>query len=462
MDMLLSALASDIASRIISFLVAKYQKQASTEKMIRLHQLLLRARTIIQEADCRHISNQGMLLQLRQLRKLVFESYHVLDTFKGQAQVSSQSFDLNRIQVTMESLESTIGGLKEFAVFLMDCPRILRQPYSTYLFVERCMFGRHMEKHHIINFLMQSSGSPLQVLPVVGPVEIGKRTLVEHVLEEETVQRKFSRVVRLKSDDLNNLQNDGAMKRHKLISPGERCIIVVELEHDTDLMAWRRLHSSLSKMNIMSKVILISGLHKASKLGTTQALVLKRMHPDEFWYFFRTLCFGSENPDEHQVLLSIAMKIAPLMKGAFLCAHILSRLLRANLSAQYWRHILDLKIKGVKLHLQVFGEHSTDRIGKSRSYIVSNYIPDDHTVILCNSIHRRSRGWVDRGVPKIMVEDIINRSAAIPSEGEIEVLLWQSPIAPYYSYMGNCVIKKASQVVPKERGLKRKRRVMKA
>lgn len=59
MNILLSALASDIVSRFISSLVVKYQRQSTTDKLARLQQLLLRARTVVEEAEGRHISNQG-------------------------------------------------------------------------------------------------------------------------------------------------------------------------------------------------------------------------------------------------------------------------------------------------------------------------------------------------------------------------------------------------------------------
>ncbi|EEE54868.1 hypothetical protein OsJ_02358 [Oryza sativa Japonica Group] len=230
------------------------------------------------------------------------------------------SFNLKKIQVTVGSLESTIGDMKEFVVFLMDCPRILRQPYITYLFMERCMFGRHKEKAHIISFLMQPSNSTLEVLPVIGPREIGKKTLVAH---------------------------------------------------------------------------------KVSRLGTTPTLQLKEMHPDEFWYFFRTLSFGSENPDEHQVLLPIAIKIATLMSGDFVCANVLS-----------------------------------------------------------SSSYSTTRNLVECGTRKIASEDISLKGVAAPSEGSFELVKWRSPIPPYYSYLvKECVVQKASEVVPEDRGLKRKRRV---
>ncbi|KAF0916316.1 hypothetical protein E2562_005919 [Oryza meyeriana var. granulata] len=98
MDILLSALASDVASRIISFLVAKYRKQTTMDKMITLQQLLLRARTIIEEADGRYISNQGMLLQLRQLRIVMYEGHHVLNTFKRHTEKFFLSLAIDKLE----------------------------------------------------------------------------------------------------------------------------------------------------------------------------------------------------------------------------------------------------------------------------------------------------------------------------------------------------------------------------
>jgi hypothetical protein len=119
--------------------------------------------------------------------------------------------------------------------------------------------------------------------------------------------------------------------------------------------------------------------------------------------------------------------------------------------------MLDRMIKGQRLHFHLFGEHANDRVGKNRSHIVFDIA--DGTIILANKIYTSTTSLEDTGVPKITVENLLNKTAIIPTEGNFEVLRWQSPIAPYYSYLGNCVNRKASQVVPKERYLKRKRKV---
>ncbi|KAF2950891.1 hypothetical protein DAI22_01g220300 [Oryza sativa Japonica Group] len=409
MDILLTALASDISSRVISFLVAKYRKQNTMDKMIRLHRLLLRAFTIIEEVDGRYISNQGMLLQLRQLRIVMYKGHYVLDTFKGHA--------------------------------------------------ERCMFGWHMEKDHIIDFLMQPSIFSLEVLPIIGPQEIGKKTLVEHVLNEEMVKRKFSCIICLNSDGLRNLLGDGSpIEQNNLIYSNGKCLIVVELQHDNDLIAWRRFQSSLSMIKFVSKVILISSVQGVSRLGTTQALRLKKMRKDEFWYFFKTLSFGSTNPDEHKELIPIAMKIAVLINRDFIGAHVFSRLLRTNRNAQFWRRMLLFLNKVIECNLHVFGEHVSDIVGSNRPYyVLSNR--DDAPHIWCTSSNTIPGHLVDWGSTIITMEGIMSESVALPTEGNFQVIRWQSPIAPYYSYISNCEIRKVSQVVSEEKCPKRNRRL---
>lgn len=57
-------------------------------------------------------------------------------------------------------------------------------------------------------------------------------------------------------------------------------------------------------------------------------------------------------------------------------------------------------------------------------------------------------------LPKITAEDILTGKGTIPSKGHFELLRWQSPIPPYYSYVANCVVKEAEKVVPKENCLR--------
>jgi hypothetical protein len=68
MDLAISAVTSDLAGRFISYLVSKCSDHlCSQAKVERLHQLLLRVHTVVEEADGRYITNSCMLIQLKAL-----------------------------------------------------------------------------------------------------------------------------------------------------------------------------------------------------------------------------------------------------------------------------------------------------------------------------------------------------------------------------------------------------------
>jgi hypothetical protein len=198
MDAVLYAVLGDLTSRFISFIVDKYQVRDATNAnndISRLQQLLLRASTVETEAEGRRVTNPAMLLQLRQLREA--RGFFVMDTSiigipRTRTKRRATTSNNYNLQDDMDNLEAKLDGMREFILILMHCPRIVRQPYSAYMFMERCMFGRHAEKERIVNFLLHPcSSSSLDVLPVVGVHNVGKRTLVEHACREEKVQGTF-------------------------------------------------------------------------------------------------------------------------------------------------------------------------------------------------------------------------------------------------------------------------------
>ncbi|XP_062208789.1 uncharacterized protein LOC133910297 [Phragmites australis] len=286
MDAVVSAVVGDLIGRLISFIIEKSQTQAATNdnRIARLQRLLLRASTVVEEAEGRRVTNSGILLQLKQLREATYRGYYVLDTSELRASQPKRRVAVStyNLQSDTDNLEAALDGMEEFLLVLMHCPPIARQPYSVYLFMERCMFGRHAEKEHIVNFLRLPCSS-LDVLPVIGPSYVGKRTLVEHACREEIVQRNFSHILRLSGDDLKNLGNNNALDSCRKLG---RFLIVVELVHDTDEVAWGKIYHALGHRASGSKAILISRMDQVSSMGTTQTLRLTRLQQEEYWYFF--------------------------------------------------------------------------------------------------------------------------------------------------------------------------------
>lgn len=453
MNTVISAVLSDLISRSISFLIKKSQAHVSNtdNKISRLQRLLLRASTIVEEVEGRQITNRGMLLQLKKLKEVTYRGYYVLDTKTDISEVSQCKFGSD-----MDDLEAALDGMKEFLLILMRCPPVVRQPYNTYLFMEQCMFGRRMEKEHIINFLMHPFSS-FDVLPVTGPSYVGKRTLVEHACKEEVVKTNFPCILHFRSVDLNNLvASDGTMDNcSKLIPSNGRFLIVVELAHETDELAWDKLYRSLCRRLSNSKAILISGMSQVSDLGTVPALRLTRLHEEEYWYFFRVLAFESTNPyDHHPDLASIAKEIATEIDGYLMITSVVTRVLRANMNSQFWRRALWYIRKSKQMCTIVFGEDPD--ISKRRFCPYFCSFSDGSSLIFCYNRYEIPVSMMQGGVAGAMTaEDVLN--GRVMKHGEKFNLINQSPMPPYHYYVTNCIVEKSQNADSRGKCLKRKR-----
>ena len=75
MEALISAVLGDLASRAISFVVDKCREQRTAEEDLqRLHQLLLRLRAVVEEAEGWHVTAK-MICQTSMMTKQMFRGY---------------------------------------------------------------------------------------------------------------------------------------------------------------------------------------------------------------------------------------------------------------------------------------------------------------------------------------------------------------------------------------------------
>ncbi|KAG2600348.1 disease resistance protein RGA2-like [Panicum virgatum] len=499
METIVSAVTSDLLSRALSVVIQRCKRPKAEEaehKLQRLQRVLLRADAMVKEAEGRHIGNQAMLRQLEMLRQAMYRGHYMLDTVKcrgqeGDGEVSSglpvtlprfssarhrlPSFpitsskknlkntmpnteSLNKLEKMRNGLETLMDDMVEFTVFLEGYPRIPRQPYSTYLILDKVMFGRQMEKETIINFLLRTGvaacdESP-KVLPIVGAAWVGMTTLIEHVCLDERVREHFSSIVFFTEDDLgaqgmaSPLPPDiGVIKHQDLTATSYgRSLSVIELAGDMDEETWSRLYSSAaSSMAHGSKIIVASRSEKISGLGTTQeALRLRHLPRDAYWYFFRTLVFGSANHEDQPKLASLAMEIAALTNGTFLGANIMASMMRANLNARFWSRLLQCLRDYTSRHLLMFGEHPADLIQKGRPVYACRMTQQSQISILGGNIYQKGpyqKCSTQNDVSKLTAQDII--TGCVTHEGKFTALTWRSTIPPYYTYFVNCESQKA-------------------
>ncbi|CAO1945806.1 unnamed protein product [Urochloa humidicola] len=499
METIVSAIMSDLLSRALSMVIQRYKRSRAEEtehKLQRLQCLLLRVDAMVEEAEGRHITNQAMLRQLEMLRQGMYGGHYMLDTIKyrgheGEGQVTSgqpvitlprfssakplSSFpitsskenlkntelntqSLKKLERMVDGLETLMSDMVEFTMFLQGYPRISRQPYSTYLILDKVMFGRQMEKESVINFLLRTgvdaSGECPKVLPIVGAAWVGKTTLMEHVCLDERVREHFKSIVFFTEDDLDarnvaSLRDSGVIKHQDLTATSHgRSLVVIELAGDMDEETWRRLYSSASSsMARGSKIIITSRSEKIVTLGTTHALRLMHLPQDVYWYFFRTLAFGSMNPEDHPKLASIAMEIEELLNGAFLGANILGSLMRDNTNTRFWFRVLHCVRYYMRKHELVFGENPLDLMQKGQP-VYAWRMTQSQNAIMVSNVHQKCSTQND--VPKLTAQDIMK--GCVTHQRKFRAVIWRSRIPPYYTYLASCASQKAGRsMVSKKR-----------
>ncbi|GJN07526.1 hypothetical protein PR202_ga25364 [Eleusine coracana subsp. coracana] len=200
---------------------------------------------------------------------------------------SGRSQIAGELQGILEGLETIIQDAAEFVQLSGRYPRLARQPYSMYLLLDNFMFSRQMEMEHIMNFLHHGAQDPsaehLGVLPIVGPVNVGKSILVEHVCMDEGVRGHFSQIMFISGSDLSGedmvtLANEtGVIKYENQSGSAEaRILIIVEADRDINEDSWQRLYSaSKARLARGSKIIVTTRSDKIIGLGTTLPLRLQ-------------------------------------------------------------------------------------------------------------------------------------------------------------------------------------------
>jgi hypothetical protein len=229
MDMIISAVLGEAISRSISFVISRSSKQKVPDDVQdSLQRVLLRAQVIIDEATGRHITNQGMLHQLGKLRDAMYQGNYILDTSiyqshdleDGKDSVVSHSLSLCKVNSPrgissstrkIEILEQLQHAVNNLSSMVLDVKELVYSGRATLgctasltacisCSVTACLAARW--KHilllasywiHILLLDTHPRGSEeLEVLPIVGPYEVGKSTLVSHVCKDERIHDHFS------------------------------------------------------------------------------------------------------------------------------------------------------------------------------------------------------------------------------------------------------------------------------
>jgi hypothetical protein len=400
----------------------------------------------VEEAEGRHITNDHILSHLKALTDGMYRArfaleaadidvggYDVVDRRRSLA-LSSPFNRAKRLRVdglvfgrdnhgekltaAIEDLESlTRDCMREFVLLMQGYPRRVRRPVATTLYMDRRVFGRHVETERVVNFLLQPvpAGSPpyLSVLPIIGRVKAGKTTLVRHACDDERVRGHFSLVESFQLDHVvregglpgqTSWASDGGqyiagvrriLGKERFAS--RRSLLVFEDAWPIDPSAWSAFAASPAATSLAagSKLLLTSRDADHACLGTVEPVVLRPLPQEEYWYYFKAFAFSGMDAGDHPRMAAMGKEMARQLGGSFLGARMVGTLLRSKFDVRCWRRLMEAIVKcsgrrpvHVNFLLELLSNH-----GKLQSY-GSSASPPRLTLreALCNHAAARISG----------------------------------------------------------------------
>uniref|UniRef100_A0ACD6A728 Uncharacterized protein n=1 Tax=Avena sativa TaxID=4498 RepID=A0ACD6A728_AVESA len=402
-----SAVVGELAGRVISLLAGQFKGQERTEaKLRKICHMLVKVHSAIEEAKGRRITNNGTLEWLSELNGGLYQGRYLLDTVGCREQetaedhnkVDSQPFSFSlfnpakrvksllcrhevgvgeKIDRVVRILETLSGDLREFLMLLHSCQPIHR-PLGTNILVEGQMFGRHVEKERIINFLLHDGGTgagtgELGVLPIVGGMGVGKTTLAQHVCDDERVRGHFpviiyssfsytlaimargeaTRVINSEQalgDAHSFLESVHVVKAEKYLLTKRFLMVFQEVDMRKKQMLEELLRILRRHGKHGSKIIIItSNRSVASSMGTVEPIRLKALPYPEYWFFFKAHAFPGRDVEEDPRMVAAGKAIAGKLNGSFFGAKIVGPVLKARPNPRFWSKVLRSNIVGMSL-----------------------------------------------------------------------------------------------------------------
>lgn len=396
-DAIFSAFVSDMVSRVISLVFEHFGHQPSTEaKLQRVCHMLIRVHSVIEEAKGRQINNDGTLQWLSELIDAEYQGRYFLDTIRsgehefeedehgGDKVAPRRVFSLSvfnplkRVRIAtkdtlsqpdggvheidrvLERLQGISGDLKEFIMLLQDCQPI-RRPLATNIFVDGQMFGRHVEKQGIINFLLHDGGGSmgnLGVLPIAGDIGVGKTTLVQHACDDARVRNHFPVIILCYAIAANGgitaLQSKHVIKSAGMNSDDPLQLFNGNFDNKRFLIVFENMDMHQKKMlegllpvlrrgKEGSKVIITTKNPSVATIGTVEPIVLKVLPFSEYWFFFKAHAFAGSDIEENQRLVALGKAIARKLNGSFFGAKIVGGVLKNYPNPKMWCEVLGKK-----------------------------------------------------------------------------------------------------------------------
>ncbi|KAM0863269.1 hypothetical protein ACQ4PT_044711 [Festuca glaucescens] len=394
-EVVLPAALSELLARLFSFALDNFPRLggrgSGDAHRRRLERLLASIGGTVEEAEGRHITNDHLLSHLKALTAGMYRARFALEAtdvdvgnrrrslalsppFNSAKRLRVASLVFGRdnhgekLAVAIEDLESlTRDCMREFVMLVQGYPRRVRRPVATTLYMDRRVFGRHVETERVVNFLLQPepAGAPpyLSVLPIIGRIKAGKTTLVMHACDDERVRGHFSLVECFQLDQV--VREGGHPDQTMWASDGgeylagvrrilgkerfalRRSLLIFEDAWPIDPSAWSAFAASPAATILAagSKLLLTSRDSDNACLGTVDPVVLRPLPQEEYWYYFKALAFGGMDAGDHPRMAAMGKEMARQLDGTFLGARMVGTLLRSKFDVRFWRRLMEAMVK---------------------------------------------------------------------------------------------------------------------
>ncbi|CAD6251516.1 unnamed protein product [Miscanthus lutarioriparius] len=389
-EAVVSTVVADLVGRAISLLAGKLQDRGAVEgKLRRLRHLVVKLESVVDATDAKRITSRALLEWLSELVGAAHRGRYFLDASGGRAvEVTDEDDDdddghaggeprrslflpssfnaAKRVRVAarrtlfrgggggggeldgvLADMESVSNDLAEFIMLLQCCPPALHRPLATNIYADCQVFGRHLERRRVIDFLLHDEGAAgvgeLGVLPIIGRAGLGKTTLVQHVCDEPAVRlADHAGGLPLHEPHGTSLGAAGEQLRpleRKL--RGERFLAVFDNVDPRKKCVIDAIMPALRRGRTGSRIIVTGSDKHVVDLGTTEPIILRPLPPEEYWFFFKAHAFGGADDAEADPRLAAAgQAIAKRLRGSFFGAKVVGALLRSRPDHRLWRRVL--------------------------------------------------------------------------------------------------------------------------
>ncbi|KAM3245542.1 hypothetical protein ACQJBY_056711 [Aegilops geniculata] len=291
--------------------------------------------------------------------------------------VSKLKFDRvamsNKIKSVIESIHNLCDPVSDLLNRIPNNNRAITRPQTGSTITEDKLYGRGAIFDQTVNALTSGThlGEILSVLPFVGPGGMGKTTFTQHLYNDKRVEQHFTvkvwvcvstefgvldltrqilRCIPAIEKEEHNCTVETASLDQLQKSIAERLkskrflIVLDDIWKFSSEADWKYLLAPFTKGETKGSVVLATTRFPsiAHLVKTTGPVELHGLKPDDFFEFFEACIFGHSKPRHYEEdLINLARDIAKKLKGSPLAANTVGRLLKKNISREYWVGVLE-------------------------------------------------------------------------------------------------------------------------